>query len=69
MTTRLSRRGTVREIASRCLCEGPKKTLTVREQKENAVSAHAIIHSNPAYDDVGEYGQGPKPMRITCCRR
>ena len=60
-----------------CLqCKGSNKTLTVREQKENAVSAHAIIHSDPAYDDVGEYGQGPKTIsamescqRITYCRR
>ena len=41
VTTRLPRKGTVREIAPRCLCKGPNKTLTVREQKENAVSAHA----------------------------
>ena len=34
--------------------------MTVRNQKENDVSAHANIHSETAYDYVGEYGQGPE---------
>ena len=48
------------KMSPRCLCEGPHKTFTVRKHKENYVSAHANIHSETAYDDVGEYGQGPE---------
>ena len=36
------------------------RQLTVRKQKESDVSAHANIHSETAYDNVGEYGQGPE---------
>ena len=48
------------KMSPRFLCEGTNKTFTVPKQKVNDVSAHANIHSETAYDEVGEYGQGPE---------
>ena len=47
-------------MSPKCPFEEPDRTFTVRKQKENDISAHAAVHSKIAYDDVGEYGQGPE---------
>ena len=48
----------VLQMSPRCLCEGPNKTFTVRNQKENDVSAN--IHSVTTCDNAGENAQGQK---------
>ena len=47
-------------MSPKCLVEEPDRTFTVRKQKENDISAHAAVHPETAFDDVGEYGQGPE---------
>ena len=37
----------------------------MREQKDKDISAHTAVHSETAYDDVGEHGRGPEQK----CRR
>ena len=52
-------------MSPKCPFEEPERTLTVRKQKENDISARAAVHAETEYDDVGKHGQGPEQK----CRR